>query len=337
MKSRRRLLLVVSLLLGIVLLVPGLLGLFVHRQVAGLLAEDWPEATVRWQRGWFTSRVEAADADAHLLLRFRHPPLDLGALMDANGQLTLSAPAARIDVSGRFDWALGTAIDARAPTLEFADRVSGSASGLVLDVDRRRDGRLDLRVTADRFELRRAPDARLDLRTAHIALHSDGQDPGRLAIELDATRSGAAASRLRLAADTVDRARAAELASALSIALRTPPESAGASLAWLGVASAWEQLARAGLAIELAPLDLDGRARIEGRWVPADGEPELRGEGELDALAGWIVPISGLLSGESEARLYPVFELQIEAMAGTPGLRIEGGRFELDRGSPPVP
>jgi len=146
---------------------------------------------------------------------------------------------------------------------------------------------------------------------------------------LNATRPGRPASRLRLVADRIDAERANNLLEALSAALETRPGSATASIAWLGVASAWEQLARAGLVIELEPLVLNGAATLEGRWMPADGPPRWTGGGRLDTIEDWWIPIAGLARAEPSVQLREELRLQLEQAARTGRLVIDGDRFEL--------
>ncbi len=321
--------LLLALLVALVLLAPGLLGAFVHQRVSTTLAESWPEATVRWQRGWFASRVEAADGQVHLVLDLRHPPLDLAAPLAAGGTLTLADPEARIALDGALHWGLHLDVAARADDLRSNADVSIRADQPRLALWRGRDGALDLHLEAAALTLTGPPDARLNTRDLTLTAAFDGGNPGHFELHLNATRPGRPASRLRLVADRIDAERANNLLEALSAALETRPGSATASIAWLGVASAWEQLARAGLVIELEPLVLNGAATLEGRWMPADGPPRWTGGGRLDTIEDWWIPIAGLARAEPSVQLREELRLQLEQAARTGRLVIDGDRFEL--------
>ena len=326
---RALLLAALALLVVGAVLAPGLLGWFVHQRSSALLAESWPDATVRWQRGWFASRLEAADGQAHLVLDLRHPPLDLSAPLTADGTLTLAEPAARIALDTALGWSFHLEVAARADDLRSSAAISIRAERPRLALWRGRDGALDLRIEADGVALAGPPDARLDTRDVVLTSAFDGDDPGRFELDLSAARSGRPASRLRVVAERIDAERAGALGDALGAALAAPPDSATASIAWLGVASAWEQLARAGLVLELAPLALDGEARVEGRWAPADGPSNWQGGGDLAAVEAWLVPILGLARAEPSDQLRDEVDLWLEQAAAAGRLRIDGDRFEL--------
>ncbi len=337
--SRRRrplrtLLLALAVLLTIgLLLAPGLLGLVVHRQVDGWLNENWPDATVRWQRGWLSSRVEATDGATRVALDLRHPPLDGRGPLRAEGPTTLADPDTRTEldvmVDAALDWALDLHLDATSEPILRRDTVSVDAAPTRLQFSRARDGAVDLRLTGDRLTLNRTG-AALDLREVSLHLATDGGDPGRATLELVAQRAGAAStSRLLLDAEGVDAERAAVWTDALAAAMDAPPGSTSASLAWVGVASAWEQLARAGLSIRLESLGLDGGAELSGRWHPANQQLVLDGGGELAAVRAWLVPIVALATGEPVATLREEFALQVEALDEQPGVEVNGAAFRV--------
>ncbi|NKI36195.1 hypothetical protein HFP89_13575 [Wenzhouxiangella sp. XN79A] len=322
--------LTVALVVALTLLTPGLLGLLVHQRTEAWLAESWPDATVRWQRGWFSSRLEAADGRTHLVLRLAHPPTDLAGPLAADGTLTLAAPQGRIALDATLHWPLHLGLDAEAARLQQADTgVGWTAERPTLALFRRRHGAVDLQLGAAELSLTGPPDARLSVRDPSLRVTDDGADPGRLSIDLDARRPGQPASRLRVAADGIDRERAGAVIEAVSAALATRPGSAGASIAWLGVASAWEQLARAGLSLTVDPLALDGEARIEGRWQPAAGAPAWTGGGRITAVEHWLVPILGLVRAEPAAQLRDELRLQFERAAERGALSLDGDRFSL--------
>lgn len=317
------------LLAGIVLLIPGLLGRVVHDQTSTWLAESWPEATVRWQRGWFASRVEAADRDAHLVLEARHTVFDPAGPLSAEGTLTLARPETRVALDGRLTWSMDTELSARAPSLRANETIAVEADQLRGDLRRSRDGALDLRLAATRLDLDGPPDAQLALRDSILTLTSNGTDPGTLLFDLSATQPGRPSSRLSIRAEQIDPELGQVLLDALAVAIETPPGSASASIAWLGVASAWEQLARAGLTIELEPLALNGQLRIDGRWTPAEGPPAWTGGGSRQAIEDWLVPILGLARAEPADRLRDELEFQLEGLADQGMLLRDADRFEL--------
>ncbi|MBY6204483.1 hypothetical protein [Halomonas denitrificans] len=323
----------IGLIVLFLLLAPGLLGLVAHRQIDGWLDENWPDASVRWQRGWMSSRVEAADADRQVALDLHHPPLDGRGLLRAAGPVRLDDPDTQseldLGVDAVIDWALDLHVDVRSDAVERRDTVSVDAAPAQLAFTRTRDGAVDLRLAGDRLELHRTG-AALALREVELHLGTDGQDPGRATLDLRTRREGTTtASRLNLEIEGIAAERAAAWTEALFAALDAPPGSTSASLAWVGVASAWEQLARAGLSIRLMPLALDGRAELTGQWHPADKDLVLDGGGEVSAVRAWLVPIFALATGESVVALREEFALQVDALDAQPGVEVDGTRFRV--------
>lgn len=310
---------------------PGLLGLVVHRQVSAWLADSWPDASVRWQRGWFSSRVEAADGQAHVALDIRHSPLDLDGPLLAEGPLTLAEPATGIELRAALDWRFDFTVDARSDSVESRAPVSAAAGPSTLSFLRTRDGVVDLRVVADAITIARDPDAVLGLNDVALTVATNGQDPGELQLSLEVRRSDAStASLARIRIDGIDQERARAWREAMAGALAAPPGSVQASLAWVGVASAWEQLARAGLVLYLEPLTLDGQVALDGQWRPTARDLRVAGTGSLQTLEDWVVPIVALSTGEPIESLRREFELQVEALAEQPGIEIDGERFRVD-------
>lgn len=323
----------IALLALVLVLAPGILGLVVHRQVDGWLDENWPEATVRWQRGWLSSRVEAADGQTRVALDLHHPPLDGRGLLRAEGPMNLADPDTRTEldvmVDAVLDWPMDLHVDATTGPIQRRDTVAVDAAPAQLAFTRARDGAVDLRLVGDRLTLNRTG-AALDLRDVSLHLATDGRDPGRATLALDTRRDGATAtSRLQFEVDGIVADRAAAWTEALVAALDAPPGSTSASLAWVGVASAWEQLARAGLSMRLAPLALDGRAELTGRWHPADNDLVLDGGGELSAVRAWLVPIFALATGEPVETLREEFALQVDALDEQAGVEVDGARFRV--------
>ena len=272
------------------------------------------------------------------MLEIRHPPLDVSGPLEADGRLTLTDPDTRVDIDARLNWGLDLAADARTESIERTDAVMLAAGPTRLSLHAARDGRIELRLESDRLALTRPDNVSMNLRPLTLNLASDGRDPGRLVLDLQAALQPASTtSRAILRVDHIDPERAAAWFEALATLRASPPGSASASLAWVGVASTWEQLARADLTLELDPLELDGQATLSGRWQPAVAEMQWTGAGPVDTVERWVVPILALLSGEPATELREEFALQVEAVADQPGLTIVDNRFRLDWPAAGVP
>jgi len=215
--------------------------------------------------------------------------IDIDARVSLGGTLTVNAQAPALDVPGPVTWQYD-APSLRAVAEQGGDtRVSGTADGLLVV-----DG-IGNRLAFAEPVL----DFKLDSESMQTA-------SGRLT--LTARRVGRPESRIMVNISSINANAIAELVQALRQLAGAEPESAAAGLGAIGAASAWQQLAAAGLTVELDELVLDGQARLSGRWIPDNRQLTLNGEGDRATIVDWWSNIVGLAQqippeeGRSRAR-----------------------------------
>jgi len=289
------LILVLITAVTVVLGVPAAIGLFVQKGISNTLDDRLPDARVAWDRGWFRSGVRIDDQDFNARLDFRHASpgagwvsvdglvnlidlaaaIDIDAKMSLGGTLTVNAEAPALDIPGPVTWRYD------APSLRLVAEqggdtsVSGEARGLLIV-----DGignRLAFAEPVLDFKL-----------TSESMQTASGQ------LTLTARRVGLAESRIVVSLRSINATAVAELVQALRQIAGAEPDSTAAGLGAIGAASAWQQLAAAGLTVELEELVLDGQARLSGRWLPGDRKLTLTGEGDRTTIADWWSNIIGL-------------------------------------------
>jgi hypothetical protein len=100
-------------------------------------------------------------------------------------------------------------------------------------------------------------------------------------------------------------------------------------LALLTIAGAWQQLAEAGLEIELAELSLDRDTAFVGRWTAAGPSPLVRGGGHHQTLHTWLATIIGFTRAISPQTAEREASAWMAQLIEQQWLQIEDDRFEF--------
>lgn len=294
----KKLVLILALLLAltVVLGLPAAIGRLLHNGLSDTISENLPAAEVEWDRGWFRSGVRIEDKDFRARLDFRHAPLGPPGWISVQGLVTLTAPAATIDLTARLALDGSLALAASAPTLDMPGPVAWQYRAPIVRLDAGRDGEFEFHGAAESLLVVDGIGNRLSfvepVLEASAQTASDRTSTARLTLET--RRLGQQESRLALDLASVDRAAFGELVEALRQLSAAPPDSPAAGLGAIGAASAWQQLVAGGLRMEIEELVLDNQLSLSGQWQPNDKSFSLTGEGERATLLDWWTNIVGL-------------------------------------------
>ena len=328
---KKWLLLPIALVALVVLIGMGLIGAWLPGQVEDSLEANWPDATPVIQRGWFSTSVVAQTSTSRLSLDFQHLPWWRGAWLTGVGELELTEPEARIDLDGLFSLSGHFQLNAESESVRWTSVEENRIEQLSVEFTLQRDRQGRLNADADTLIFSDRLGNRLDLRQIDLEKHwqPTGEDMREWMLDLQATAPQQPSSRLSLKASSVEAEALTALIDSLSELNRAPPESLQAQMAGLGLLGAWQQLAQAGLILELNPLALDQQINITGRWQPGTNELQLSGGGSNRSALDWLAPIIGL-SQQLTPQLAREQAWQfLENAENHNQLTIQGEQFEL--------
>jgi len=329
---KRALILLLLLLVLAALALPAAIGGLLQDQAETALRERWPDAEVRWQRGWTRSSVEIEADEWRGRIDIRQLPLNPPGLLALSGRITLAEPAATIDLDGRVgaQLRLQLQLDSAAITLQTQALWQWHAPRLVVNADRR--GRLSLDLESRQLQVHDGLGNRLTLERPRLRLRTEPQDSETTSIDLqlDLSRIGQAPSRLVLQAESVDRQALAELLESGRELSRSEPESAAAGVAAIGALGAWQQLLAGGLQLRVAPLELESSFRLESQWQPAKRRLQLVGGGPEATLLDWAGPIIGLQQEISPTLARERARELLGALEPQHGIVRAGGELKID-------
>lgn len=281
--------------LVVVLGLPAAIGWFVHDRLSATAAERLPDAQVEWNRGWFRSGMRVEDENFNARLDFRHASPGAG-WFSVDGLVTLREWAAAIDLNARL--ALDGTLSARANAsrLDVPGPVSWQYEAPELNLTASRGGDAELSGAADGLLILDGMGNRLAFTEPKLDFHlqSESIKTSSARLALVTRRVGQEESRLAVRLESIDEFAMAELIEALRQLAGAAPESTSASLAAIGVASAWQQLAAGGLVVHIEELVLDGRLSLSGRWAPGKRQLALEGDGARATAEDWLASITGL-------------------------------------------
>ncbi|MGB0513304.1 MAG: hypothetical protein ACPGJE_00530 [Wenzhouxiangellaceae bacterium] len=287
-------LIVLALLLA--LLLPAGVGLLLQSRGQAALVEDMPEARIDWQRGWTRSRVEMETESWRAMIRLRHAPLSPPGWLAGDGRVTLFEPPAVFDVQAHVTPAIGLRGSAEAPSIRIDGPVGWSAEQprVAIEALAERTFSFDAAIAsvlgADGLGNRLA----LNQTALEIDVRPEDTRFDRAAVDLRLTRAGHPPSHLRLRISRIDHQALVLLLQSVEQLIAAEPDSAAASLAMVGVLSAWSELAAAGVTVDLESLVIDGELRLNGRWTPATREFVLEGGGPAELALDWAAAVIGL-------------------------------------------
>lgn len=312
--------------LTVALGLPAAIGWLLHDGLSDTIGKNLPAAGVEWDRGWFRSGVRIEDEDFRARLDFRHAPLGPPGWISVQGLVTLTAPAATIDMTARLALDGSLALAASAPTLDMPGPVTWQYRAPVVRLDAGREGDFEFHGSAESLLIVDGIGNRLSfvkpVLEASAQTASDRTSTARLTLET--RRVGQAQSRLALDLASVDRAAFSELVEALRQLIGAQPDSTAAGLGAIGAASAWQQLVAGGLRIEVLELVLDNQLSLSGQWQPNDKSFSLTGEGARATVLEWWTNIVGL------AGQLPPEQARIAARQGLQDLA-DGGAITIGR------
>jgi len=276
------------------LAMPALVGGFVRGWLPDWIEESAPESKASYQVGWFNTRLSLSDENLLADLQARHfPPMELawirldGVIHTGFGDNGLRARG-RLGLTGQTDIRL----DAETLTLALEPVIQTADAGLSLtqQVDGSARLSLDLAdvVMVDQLGNRINPDQAL------AELNWTTLDEDHAQLELDLRLTGPAAARFSLAAAPVHREALAELLDGINQLRASRPDTMDQQFALLTIAGAWQQIAQAGLVLDLREFSLAGDTGFHGHWHTASNWPDIEGEGDFAVLLDWFSPIVGL-------------------------------------------
>ncbi|MBL39464.1 MAG: hypothetical protein CMP07_13755 [Xanthomonadales bacterium] len=303
----------------VVLGVPAAIGLFVQKGISSTVEDRLPDARVAWDRGWFRSGVRIDDEDFNARLNFRHASPGAG-WVSVDGLVNLVETAAAIDIDAKVSLGGTLTVNAKAPALDMPGPVTWQYDAPSLRVVAEQGGDTSVYGTAEGLLILDGIGNRLAFAgpVLEFKLTSESMQSASGRLSVSARRVGQAESRLVVNIDSISMPAMAELVQALHQLAGAEPDSTAAGLGAIGAASAWQQLAAAGLTVELEELVLDGQARLSGLWVPDDRNLILTGEGDRATIADWWANIAGL------AQQAPPEEARSAARQGLEGLAAQG-------------
>src|SRR6056297_321127 len=309
--AMKKLILILVLLTAatVALGLPAAIGWFVQKGISSTVDERLPDAQVEWDRGWFRSGVRIEDEDFSARLNFRHASPGAG-WVSVDGLINLVAAAAAIDIDARVSLGGTLTVNAQAPALDVPGPVTWQYDAPSLRAVAEQGGDTRVSGTADGLLVVDGIGNRLAFAepVLDFKLDSESMQTASGRLTLTARRVGRPESRIMVNISSINANAIAELVQALRQLAGAEPESAAAGLGAIGAASAWQQLAAAGLTVELDELVLDGQARLSGRWIPDNRQLTLNGEGDRATIVDWWSNIVGLAQqippeeGRSRAR-----------------------------------
>jgi len=314
-----------------VLGLPAAIGSFVKNGISSTVDEQLPDARMEWDRGWFRSSVRIEDERFSARLNFRHVSPEAGWL-SINGLVQLSEIPAAVDVDARVSLGGTLTVNARAPELDVPGPVTWRYDAPSLSLVAERDGATRVHGAADGLLVvdgignRLAfSDPRLD-----VILTSESMQTSSGTLSLTAKRVGRAESRIGVKISSINSSAVTELVQALRQLARAEPDSAAARLGAIGAASAWQQLAAAGLTVELEEFVLDGRTGVSGRWVPDDRALTLTGQGERATVVDWWSNVIGLSEQLRPEDARSIAQLRLEELEADREITLDRRQILVD-------
>ncbi len=324
--NKALIILAVSVLALWLLALPGGVGWYLSGWVPDRLAELGLEQGAEYRPGWFNSQLLIED-DWTLRLEARHLP-GLNWL-DVNGHLDHTWSSAAWQIDGQLGLTGQTRLSLTGADLQWDGQPALSSGPLALSLDQQGQakGRLDVRL--NNLDLSRR-DAVLTAGLADLSLSWRAVDEQRLDLDLAFRLTGDRPVSLDLGVRSLDRDRLSELIEALQQLQGSAPDSAASRLAMIAAASAWQQLASAGLQFELERLALSEDNQLQGRWTVAQGPPHLSGSGHTELLIETLEPLVALALADPDIPARLQIQTWLGALRDQNWLEFHGERYRLD-------
>lgn len=309
-------------------ILPGLVGLYIKRSLPAWLDESGPLSLTEQRSGWFSSSLKLDGPDWQLSARARHVPPTQAAWLELAGQLQPAWLEQPLD----FDGALGLSGNSQLQlnTDRLATRtepaIAAGASDLILQQSA--PGQVEAHLALAALSLEDTLGNRLMPGDSRLTLNWHRIDPAHSSLHLN-MKLDESPSKLMLRVEPIAIEPARELIQGIEQLQQARPETIDQQMALLTIAGAWQQLAEAGLVIELGELSLDAETRLAGRWVTADGLPVVQGAGQLETLLDWAASLIGLSRGISPEMAEREARGWLTSLVDAEWLKPEGERFEF--------
>lgn len=325
------LILVLITALTIVLGLPAAIGWFAQKGISDTVEDRLPDAAVTWDRGWFRSGLRIEDEAFDARLNFRHASPSAGWL-SVDGLVNLVETTTAIDIDARLSLGGTLTVNAQAPALNIAGPVAWRYDSPSLRLVGERGGETTVVGTAASLLIVDGIGNRLAFTEPllDVKLTSESLQDASGRLSLTARRVGRAESRLVLNLSSINAQAVAELVQALQQLAGAEPNSAIAGLGAIGAASAWQQIAAAGLTAELDALVLDGQARLSGQWVPDNRQFSLSGEGARTTVVDWWSSIIGLIQQLPPEQARNVASQALEDLAAQGAIALDREQVTVD-------
>lgn len=325
---------IIGLLLALsvwLLLLPGVVGIYLRDAVPDWLAEWSSPEEAGYHPGWFGSELTwQPEPDLRLRLSVRHfPPLRAGWLGLA-GSLELPLSSRPADLRGHLGLTGGWHLHATAA--DFRPIADGpmQARGLALNLSQTAGQPRTLLLSVDELNLQPHSPGLSDLRVRALQRSTD-TDLVHVALETEISDQELGTAGLRLQAGPIPPEQLGLLFQGLGQLAESTPGSISEGMALMTLVGAWQEMAAAGLVIDIERLQLGPDIEFRGRWVATRANPEVTGSGRLDELAEWQ---ERLLPGTQAANTDPA-EAVAAWLTGLGHLETEGARFRFSY--PPTP
>ncbi len=314
------------------LAMPAVVGVYLQDWVTEWLDEALPRSEAKPDSGWFETRLDLAEPPYTLAARARHFPLPGPAWVRLDAEISAPFAAKGIEADGHIGLTGNTRLALNAETLAWEGRAAVMLGSSRLDLDQRPGRRTRLELEGvDALALdahgNRLAFERFDAETIW-SLRDD--ELGRLEIRLDLTDEAGQPAGLSIHAEPIRPDALADLVEGLEQLGRARPESMDRQIALLTLTGAWQQLAEAGLVIELETFRLDAESAVQGHWHVAADELVVRGDGSLAAIIDRLGPIVGLSLDLSPAEAERQLRDWLATLSANGWLTVEDGRFDFD-------
>lgn len=315
------------------LVMPALVGLSLRERVPMWLEDGALPPQSEYRPGLFSSHLKLADGGlVQGRIQARHLPFPGSAWIDLTGTLTTGHHNDRLDLIGRFG--VSGAMDLRltSPELSFSDQphIQTGQTRISLDRNRRGSTRVDLDLADLRLADAHGNDLTFTRAEGEIHWRQRGEAPASLAAQITLTGSRHGDLRLTFDAAPIDMQALSEMSSGIDQLRRARPDSLEQTLAMLTIGGAWQQLAAAGLTITVHEIGFDDRASFQGQWQTTNPQPEISGEGGIEALLDWFGPIIGLARSIDSQRAEQEARAWITALVDRDWMRVDASGFRFN-------
>lgn len=282
---------IISLLLVLaawLLIMPAVVGLYLRDAVPEWLAEWSAPEQASFRPGWFGSELTwQPEADLRLSLNARHfPPLRIGWLQ-LDGELEAPLSTRPVLIDGHLGLTGGWHVHATAEDLQPLADSAVEARELRINLSQTAGQPFSLLLNAKELTLDKGSPPFSDLRVRGLSRPLEG-DRMRIGLDIELQAPELGAGRLTVRAGPIHPDQIDLLFQGLSQLAESTPGTMSEGMALITLVGAWQEMAAAGLVIELERLEFGASTRFEGRWIATRPEPVITGSGQISELNAWL-------------------------------------------------